>query len=131
MRRLAVIPTFAALLLLGAGCAAAPSSAPESAPAAVTPSSNQGIVIMVDENGFSPATITVPAGTEVTFNNTGSSPHQPASAVHPTHQQLPGFDALRGLRPGESYSYTFTKVGTWKYHDHLNPSRTGSITVTE
>ena len=148
MRHAAFIPTLAAMLLLGAGCASTPSSTPEATPPVTTPSPQDAVgpvneeelpvtfaieegSIVMNENGFSPATITVPKGTLVVFSNKGSRPHWPASAVHPTHELLPGFDALRGIAPGESYSFTFTKAGTWKYHDHLNPSRTGSVTVTE
>lgn len=143
MRRLALIPTLAGLLLLGAGCAAAPSSTPEPAP---TPQDAVGPVneeeapsiigfeefyVYMNDDGFTPPPIPVPKGTAVIFQNKGSRSHWPASAVHPTHELLPGFDALRGIPPGESYVYTFTKPGTWKFHDHLNPSHTGSVTVTE
>lgn len=131
MHRLAVIPTLAALLLLGAGCATAPSipAANTSAPPE-TVSIEEGLIQMTD-SGFLPAQITVPVGTTVFFKNVGTQPHWPASAFHPTHLELPGFDALRAITPGESYAYAFTKVGTWKFHDHVNPSRFGSVTVTE
>lgn len=86
-------------------------------------------VITITDTGFTPAALTVPVNTTVTFTNNGQGAHWPASAPHPTHTGLPGFDAKRGLATGESYSYTFTKVGTWPFHDHLNPRLTGSVTV--
>ena len=82
-------------------------------------------------DGFSPANITVKAGIVVVFKNTGTSPRWPASNPHPTHTDLPGFDPLRGIGAGEGFSFTFTKVGTWKFHDHLNPTQGGSVTVVE
>lgn len=79
--------------------------------------------------GFSPSTLRIKANTTVTFINRDSAPHWPASGVHPTHQICPGFDALKGLATGETYSFTFTEVKTCPMHDHLNPSITGSIVV--
>ncbi len=48
-----------------------------------------------------------------------------ASAMHPTHQLLPGFDELTAVPKGTSYEYTFTKDGAWKFHDHINPEARG------
>lgn len=98
---------------------------------AVTPSpeTSEAATMGMDETGFSPQTITVKAGTTVSFVNNGQAKHWPASAVHPTHQVLPGFDAKRGLETGETYAFTFTQTGTWACHDHLNPRFTCSITV--
>ncbi len=83
-------------------------------------------------NGFSPSSITVKQGTVVTFKNTDTQPHWPASNPHPTHTDLPGFDALQQVQPGQTYSFTFNKIGTWGYHDHINPSEfRGSVTVVQ
>jgi hypothetical protein len=41
-----------------------------------------------------------------------------------------GAFASKVLRPGETYSFTFTAAGTYHYHDALHPSLTGTITVT-
>lgn len=100
-----------------------PSATATASPAAASAS------ISISDTGFSPATLTVPANTTVTFTNNGQGAHWPASAPHPTHTGLPGFDAKRGLATGETYSFTFTKKGTWAFHDHLNPQMTGSVVV--
>lgn len=92
------------------------------------PTGKKATVAMTD-TGFSPATVTVAAGTAVTFVNNGQGTHWPASAAHPTHKILSGFDALRGLPTGEQYSFTFNQKGTWQFHDHLNPQFTGSVIV--
>ena len=81
------------------------------------------------DQGFSPASVTVKAGTQVTFVNQSSSQMWVASAVHPTHQALPGFDQLQGAARNGSYSYAFDQVGTWKYHNHLSPTQTGTVVV--
>lgn len=87
------------------------------------------VPITMDETGFTPATVTVAVGSQVTFVNNGQAQHWPASAVHPTHSVLPGFDAKRGLGTGETYSYTFDESGTWHCHDHLIPQFTCTINV--
>ncbi|MBI3385226.1 hypothetical protein HY030_03495 [Candidatus Gottesmanbacteria bacterium] len=89
------------------------------------------VIVKMTASGFVPSKVTVKLGTSVKFVNVDTVDHWPASAIHPTHQLLPGFDALMGIKPGESYSFTFEKVGIWKYHDHLNPSMMGSVEVTE
>jgi plastocyanin len=87
------------------------------------------VIVNMTSSGFSPSTMTVKVGYTVKFVNTDTKNHWPASAVHPTHQVLPGFDSLGAVKPGESYSYTFEKAGQWGMHDHMNPSNTGKITV--
>ena len=52
-----------------------------------------------------------------------------ASDVHPTHDELPGFDQLEGVEAGNDYSFTFEEVGEWTYHNHLVPTDTGTIVV--
>ena len=107
----------------------APTPPPSQAvtPAAVSVPSTA--TIEMTSSGFSPSNITVTSGTTVVFKNTDTKPHWPASNPHPTHTDLPGFDALKSIDPGQSYSFTFTKVGTWGFHDHLNPTHGGHVTV--
>lgn len=78
---------------------------------------------------FLPSELKIKKGDTVVWTNFDSSPAWPASAFHPTHQVYPGFDALKGINAGESYSFTFDKVGSWKYHNHLNLSVTGVVIV--
>jgi plastocyanin len=87
--------------------------------------------IEITASGFSPATVSVKKGTTVIFVNRDTTPHWPASGMHPTHQLCPGFDALRGLQTGESYRFTFNDVKECPFHDHLNVSLRGKVTVTE
>lgn len=82
-------------------------------------------------NGFVPKSITVKVGTTVTWTNKDTDDVWVASAPHPQHTDLPGFDALKGYKTGESYSYTFTKAGNWKYHNHLDPKNFGAVVVEQ
>lgn len=79
--------------------------------------------------GFSPATLTIKTGTTVKFVNKSSHDYWPASGPHPIHTTCPGFDSKGAVKPGDSYSFTFTVAKVCPMHDHLNPSVHGSITV--
>jgi plastocyanin len=88
-----------------------------------------GNVVKITDNGFEPSTLTINAGDTVKFENKSSDDAWPASNVHPTHQLYPGFDAKKPLLPGDSYEFTFTKTGSWGYHNHLEPDVQGTIVV--
>jgi plastocyanin len=86
-------------------------------------------VVRMEADSFSPATLTVEAGDTVTFTNESGDDKWPASDVHPTHEEYPGFDAGKAVLDGESYAFTFDRAGRWGYHDHLRPELKGSIVV--
>jgi len=85
--------------------------------------------ITYTDAGFSPDTLDITIGETVTFVNESNRDMWVASAIHPTHQILPEFDQDEGTPRGSTYSFTFTKAGAWKFHDHLNPGARGTITV--
>jgi plastocyanin len=88
-----------------------------------------GNTVNMEADGFSPSSLTVQSGDTVTFENTSDEDKWPASNVHPTHELYPEFDAKNAVLPGESYSFTFERTGSWGYHDHLNPELQGTIVV--
>lgn len=98
-------------------------------------------VISFTANGFEPSTVTIQKGDTVRFVNNSTLDIWPASANHPTHTVYPQksaddclgstFDACKAVKPGESWDFTFTEVGTWNFHDHLHSNRRGSVTVTQ
>lgn len=101
------------------------------------------VTVTYTQNGFSPSPVNVRVGDTVRFVNDSGRSFWPASAFHPTHTAYPGsnitkcgtgeesriFDACKALASGESYSFAFTEIGTWNYHDHMNASRFGSVVV--
>lgn len=101
-----------------------------------TPPAEQNVVTYANA-GYSPNTITIKAGETVNFKNSSSQSMWTASGVHPTHRLYPTtggcigstFDACKGIQPGNSWSFKFDIAGTWKYHNHLSPSDTGTIVV--
>jgi plastocyanin len=78
---------------------------------------------------YSPSTITIKKNEAVIFTNNSNRDMWPASDNHPSHSLYPEFDATGSISPGDTYTFTFTKIGTWGYHDHEKPSCTGTITV--
>lgn len=81
------------------------------------------------DGGFVPSSVTVAAGGSVTWTNVSSGPMWVASAPHPAHTDYPGFDELKRVDKGGTYTFTFTKVGTWKFHNHVKASHYGAIIV--
>src|SRR6266480_1432766 len=80
-----------------------------------SPSVKPGQATVVYKAGaFSPANLTVKVGQTVTFMSEGGSV-QVASDPHPQHTNLPGFDSKGPISQGKSYTFTFTKKGTWGY----------------
>ena len=96
-------------------------------------------VITYTASGYSPKTVTINVGDSVRFVNNSDSGMWTASAVHPTHSVYPvkddadclgsSFDACEATAPGESWTYTFTEAGDWGFHNHVNASHTGTVTV--
>jgi plastocyanin len=100
-------------------------------------------LISYTNTGFHPTTIKIKAGTTVVFKNDSTSSMWPASDEHPSHTNYPGtdatkcgapeavgmFDPCQPVQPGEYWSFAFTNKGAWRYHDHLNPTNRGVITV--
>lgn len=98
--------------------------------------SDANLVTYMDE-GYSPNTLRVKKGTTVTFKNNSSQLMWTASDIHPTHKSYPTtggclgstFDACEGTQQNNSSSFKFDIIGTWKYHNHLNPLYAGTIIV--
>lgn len=93
------------------------------------PKQTHAVILTTD--GFSPSEITINKGDTIKFKTTTGKPFWPASNLHPTHTIYPEFDPKEPIPPDQSWSFTFTKVGEWKYHDHLSPLYKGKITVAE
>lgn len=117
--------------------ATTPATTVESAPtpqATSTPAASEGAVMKTEKlvtittAGFTPKDITIKAGENVTWMNSDTIDHTVNSAPHPTHTIYPPLN-LNTIKPGEKKSLTFPTAGTFKYHDHLNPSLFGSVTV--
>lgn len=96
-------------------------------------------------SGYVPQVVTIKKGGTVTWINESSRGMWTASAFHPSHTVYAGtslqehcgdpsaraFDECASANPGESWSFTFTKTGSWNYHNHVAPSDFGTVVVEE
>lgn len=90
---------------------------------------NEGSTVKIISSGFSPKAITIKAGDSVVWmNDDNSAMHNVSSAPHPTHTAYPPLN-LGNIPAGGKVSLTFPEAGIYKYHDHLNPTLFGSVTV--
>lgn len=78
---------------------------------------------------FVPQELMIRIGDEIEFINEDETARWPASGIHPTHMLCQGFDSLKGLSKGESYSFKFSSAGSCPMHDHLMPGMRGKIIV--
>lgn len=107
---------------------AVPSPSP-SPPPAPQPVTAKTYTIKYTNSCYTPAGLTIKKGDSVVFKNESSKFMWPATDDHPAHDEYPEFDSKSGIAPGNSYSFTFNRMGTWAYHDHNKPGCTGAITV--
>lgn len=102
-----LMATMTALLLAG----------PASAPAQMDTAQ-----VEIQAHGFSAPTLTVKPGTTVTWTNRDDDAHT-VTSVAKTFRS-------RGLDTGETFSYTFTRPGSYEYFCSLHPLMTGKVVVT-
>jgi len=110
-----------ALLAASLGAVCAPLVAPIVLPARAQ-SAAAANNISIDNFTFNPPTLTVKAGTTVTWANKDDIPHGIASANN-------AFKRSQALDTDDSFSFTFTTPGTYQYFCYIHPHMTGTIVV--
>jgi plastocyanin len=79
-------------------------------------------VVSIDNFTFTPPTLTVKAGTTITWTNRDDIPHGIASDNN-------AFPRSKALDTDDKFSFTFTAPGTYKYFCYVHPHMTGTIVV--
>jgi plastocyanin len=105
-------PVLIAMLLLFPG---SPRLAANDQPSAATAE------VKIDNFSFGPQTVTVPVGATVTWINRDDIPHTVVSTDGVFKSKVRDTD--------ETFSYTFTKAGTYPYFCSVHPKMTGQIIV--
>jgi plastocyanin len=80
--------------------------------------------INIANMAFTPSQITVAKGGTVTWTNNDST----------THTVVDDLSNIGGpnsgdIKPGDKYSFTFNKTGSFQYHCSIHPSMRGTIVV--
>ena len=105
------MPVMIALLLLAGSSSATAADQPAAASAEVK----------IDNFSFGPQTVTVPVGATVTWTNHDDIPHTVVSTDGVFKSKVRDTD--------ETFSYTFTKAGTYSYYCSVHPKMTGKVVV--
>lgn len=79
------------------------------------------IAVKIDNFAFVPQTVTVPVGATVIWTNRDDIPH--------TSVSTDGVFKSKVMDTDETFSYTFSKAGTYTYFCSIHPKMTGSVIV--
>ncbi len=82
----------------------------------------KAVEIKIDNFSFGPMTLTVAAGTTVTWINNDDVPHTVVSEDTTTFKS-------KALDTGDKFSYTFAKPGTYPYFCSVHPKMMAEIVV--
>ncbi len=89
---------------------------------ALAAAENASVVqVKIDNFSFTPQTLTIDAGTTVTWTNNDDVPHNVVSTEKVFKSKTMDTD--------EKFSYTFTKLGTYNYYCSIHPRMTASVIV--
>ena len=117
------LAVMAALLLtfgLLAGCGGSSTTA-TTAGATVTSATGNGVQVIMTNRSYQPQSLTVKVGTTVTWVNQDAPQHDVVADNGEFKSTL--FDK------GGSFSFTFTKAGTYPYHCSIHPGMVGTVVV--
>jgi plastocyanin len=77
--------------------------------------------VKIDNFVFSPNSLTVPAGSTIRWTNQDDIPHNVVSEDKSFKSKV--------LDTDETFTYTFTKPGTYTYFCSIHPKMTGKVVV--
>ena len=117
------LPLAAALVLALAAPASAGDASPAAQVAATAPAATAPATVTIDNFAYSPATLIVAPGTRVVWANKDEEPHTVTSADGGATFKSPALDT------DDSFAFTFTKAGTYKYFCSIHPHMVGTIVV--
>ena len=90
--------------------------------------SEADVTITYDGNSFSLSANSVKSGGTVKVVNSSSKNLEFDSDPHPAHTNNTELNA-GVIQPGKSVIFTLEKKGKWGFHNHLNSSQHGELTV--
>jgi plastocyanin len=106
------------------GMPAMPNMPADSGVSATAPAAPvAGNAVNIDKFTFSPVTLTVPAGSTVTWTNRDEEPHTVVANDGSFHSP--------GMGTQGTFSYTFAKAGTFDYVCSIHPFMHATVVVTQ
>jgi plastocyanin len=120
IRLLLAIVILAALPALATACGGSGSG--DSMP--IVPPAGS-LTVTITSAGVNPKTLTVGAGSQVTFVNNDVVSHEMHSDPHPEHTDCPEINQVGFLSPGQSrQTGNLNTIRTCGFHDHGQPTNT-------
>lgn len=86
------------------------------------------VTITLDKNGFSPNEVTIKQGTAIRWKNSSGDKQTVNSDDYPTNQKHKELN-FGIFNDGSSVVYTFTKPGTYGFHNQFKPEQKGKVFV--
>lgn len=102
--------------------------APVGDPFQPPPTSSATTQVSIIDFGYSPATVTVAAGSTVSWTNTGDAIHSVSSDTG-AFDSSPSCPTGSCIDPGGTYSHVFAAAGRFAYHCKVHPDMTGAVVV--
>jgi plastocyanin len=120
-KRMRKMVLFLSLALLAVASLAQRAPHQQALPASAPAGQSETAEVKIDNFSFGPASLTVAAGTTVTWVNHDDIPHNVVSTD--------GLFKSKVMDTDEKFSFTFTKAGTFPYFCGIHPKMTGKVVV--
>lgn len=89
----------------------------------------QAYEVLYTKDGFSPSLLVIRYNDSVRFKNSSGFQMWVASDPHPAHSDYPDFNQRATSGTGSTYSFQFTRIGTWGYHNDMHLTHQAVIVV--
>lgn len=86
------------------------------------------VQVVLTSSGFDPESVTIEKGSAVRWVNDTEDKATVNSDDHPTHKEFKELN-LGEFENDSTLVHIFTTLGTYTYHDHLHPTRKGTVIV--
>jgi len=115
-----VLVALAGVMVMVAGCTSSSNTSPSPANSTVTSTASQNPVA-IQNYAFSPSTLTIQKGANVTWTNYDSVQHHVVSDSTAFSSPL--------LNKGDTYTHQFNNTGSFSYICSIHPYMKGTIVV--
>jgi plastocyanin len=120
------LSAFLAFAVVGIGCGGGDDNGGGSSSKSTTPSSGVSSTkpqsVVMKNIQFNPKKLTVPPGATVKWTNKDTTAHDVTASEFKS-------GSSGGLTPGDTYSHTFNRIGTFKYRCTVHPGMQGTVVV--